>query len=53
MANPTIAHTAYPIVKSIISNLNQREYLDALVAGLNLRVEREVGEPVIPRALKR
>lgn len=49
MANRTTAHTAYPIVKSIISNLNQRQYLDALVAGLNLRVEREVGEPIIPR----
>ena len=52
MATPTTiadTQTAYPIVKSIISNLSQGEYLNALVAGMNLRVGREVGEPIITR----
>lgn len=52
MANrPTIANifTSYEVTKSIISNLNQREYLNALVAGLDLGVERQVGEPIVRR----
>lgn len=52
MANrTTIADilTGYEVAKSIISNLNQKEYLNALVAGLNLEVDRNVGEPIVRR----
>lgn len=52
MANrKTIADilAGYEVAKSIISNLNQEAYLNALVAGLNLWVDRRVGEPIVRR----
>ena len=39
----------YEITKSIISNLAQREYLNALAAGLDLGVDKRVGESVVQR----
>lgn len=41
--------TVYEVTKSLISNLNQRDYLNALVAGVDLGVERQVGEPIVRR----
>lgn len=52
MANrKTIADilAGYEVAKSIISYLNQEAYLNALVAGLNLGVNRRVGEPIVRR----